>query len=233
MNRWTAAVLGAAAVLAICLFSCKYLMETSLSTVSNEPSEDFCIIIDAGHGGEDGGASANDGTNEKVINLAVSQRLENMLSAAGYKTVMVRSEDKLIGNNSLSTIRERKVSDIKTRLKVAEDNPNSLFISIHQNHFSVPKYSGAQVFYSPNASESMALAQGVQQSIVSFLQPDNTREIKKSGTNIYLLYHCKSPAIMVECGFLSNPAEAERLKSADYQTKMAFSIMCGIINYLE
>lgn len=232
MNRWFAAALGAVAVLAVCIFSCKYLSDISRTTVS-EPCDDFCIIIDAGHGGEDGGAVAHDSTNEKVINLAVSQRLESMLTAAGYKTVMVRSEDKLIGDNSLSTIRERKVSDIKKRLKIAEDNPNSLFISIHQNHFSVPKYSGAQVFYSPNAPESKTLAQGVQQSIVDFLQPDNTREIKKSGTNIYLLYHCKTPAIMVECGFLSNPAESEKLKSPDYQTKMAFSIMCGIINYLE
>lgn len=232
MKRTSAALLALFFVLTVCAASVLYF--TTVRNTSVSPGDSgLYIIIDAGHGGMDGGTTAADGTLEKDINLSVAKKLESMLKACGFKTVMLRSADELIGDNSLSTIRARKVSDIKTRLEITQSYPDALLISIHQNHYSVEKYSGAQVFYSPNAPESKLLAESVQGSIVGNIQPENTRQIKAVGTNIYLLYNCTQPSIMVECGFMSNQAEAQKLKDSNYQSQMAFSIMNGIINYLE
>lgn len=206
--------------------------KTDLVSVSPE-NKGFYIIVDAGHGGMDGGTSAADGTKEKDINLSIARKLNLLLVASGYKTVMLRNDDALIGDNSLSTIRARKVSDIRKRLEVAESYPESILVSIHQNYYSVPKYSGAQVFYSTNSPKSKILAQSIQDSVVNGLQPDNNRKIKSVGSDIYLLYNCTLPAVMVECGFMSNESEAEKLKTDSYQTQMALSIMQGILNYLE
>ena len=191
------------------------------------------VIIDAGHGGEDGGTSSADGILEKDINLSVSLYLAEILRCSGYNVIMTRSDDEQIGDNSLPTIRQRKISDVRKRLSITKMYPDSLFVSIHQNHYSSSKYSGAQVFYSPKSPESRILADSVQNSIVSLLQNSNERKIKEIGTNVYLLYNCENPAIMVECGFLSNADEAKLLTTSDYQKKIAFSVACGIINYLE
>ena len=216
-----------------CCISINHFHRKTESVSASVENRGLYIILDAGHGGMDGGTSAADGTKEKEINLSIAKKLNSLLLASGYKTVMLRNDDSLIGDNSLSTIRERKVSDIRKRLEIAESYPDSVLISIHQNYYSVPKYSGAQVFYSTNSPESKILAQSVQQSVVEELQPDNNRKIKPVGSNIYLLYNCTIPAIMVECGFLSNINEAEKLKTDSYQTQMALSIMQGITDYLE
>lgn len=191
------------------------------------------VIIDAGHGGEDGGTSSADGILEKNINLSIANKLASMLEASGYTVLLTRTEDEQIGNNSLPTIRQRKVSDIRTRLSIAHSYPEAVFISIHQNHYSQPKYQGLQVFYSPKSPDSKLLAQSVQSSVVKMIQPDNKRSIKEVGSNIYLLYNIENPSILVECGFLSNTYEAKMLINEAYQKKIALSIMCGIINYLE
>ncbi len=191
------------------------------------------VIIDAGHGGEDGGTSSAGGILEKDINLSISGYLAEMLECAGYDVVMTRTTDEQIGDNTLPTIRQRKISDIRKRLLMTKTYPDALFVSIHQNHFSDSRYHGAQVFYSPKSANSKDLAEAVQNSIVNLMQRDNARQVKKIGSNIYLLYNCESTAIMAECGFLSNPSEAEKLSTADYQKKIAFSVACGIIKYLE
>ncbi|MBR4051373.1 MAG: N-acetylmuramoyl-L-alanine amidase [Clostridia bacterium] len=215
-----------------CLFLVRLYNKTE-SVSSSAENRGLYIILDAGHGGMDGGTSAADGTKEKDINLSIAKKLNSLLVASGYKTVMLRNDDALIGDNSLSTIRARKVSDIRKRLEIAESYPDSMLISIHQNYYSVPKYSGTQVFYSTNSPESKILAQSVQQTVVKMLQPNNSRKIKPVGSNIYLLYNCTIPAIMVECGFLSNVNEAQKLKTDSYQTQIALSIMQGITDYLE
>ena len=220
---------GAVVFGCLCFFS----QQGAQSAMSDVHVDGFSIILDPGHGGEDGGASAADGTLEKTINLQIAKQLEPMLNACGYQTILLRETDSLIGDNSLPTVRQRKVSDIRRRLAMVEMNPDSLLISIHQNHFTDPKYDGAQVFYSGNDPRSRLLADCIQEAIVTRLQPENTREIKQTGSNIYLLYHCKTPAVMVECGFLSNPAEVSRLKDEAYQKEMAFSVLCGILKYLE
>ncbi len=191
------------------------------------------IIIDAGHGGVDGGAVAADGTNEKDINLAIALEINSRLTNAGYKTVMIRDGDYSIHDESADTIRSKKVTDLKNRLEIIENTENAIFVSVHQNYFSESKYNGAQVFYSPNNSESRLLADCIQKCIVKELQPENNRQIKQSDSSIFLLYKSSVPSVMVECGFLSNPEEAEKLKNEEYRKKMAEAVCRGIIKYLE
>ena len=187
-------------------------------TATTDPASRI-IILDAGHGGEDGGTSSTDGTKEKDINLAVTLRLKAMLESAGFQVKMTRETDIAVNDPNLDTVKQRKVSDI--------------FISIHQNHFSESKYNGTQVFYSKNHEDSKAIAEDIQNQVVTFIQPENKREIKPATESIYLLWNTNVPAVLVECGFLSNPSEAQLLKDASYQDKMAFSIFCGILKYMS
>ncbi len=190
------------------------------------------VIVDAGHGGFDGGTSTDDGIPEKDINLDISLYLDEFLRLYGFNTILTRCDDYSLENEGLNTIRQKKTSDIHNRLKVTEENPNSIFISIHQNHFTDSKYSGMQVFYSGNFSEtSSLLAQNIQECTVSLLQPHNERQIKKCGTSVYLIYNAKIPSCLVECGFLSNFDEAQKLKTTEYQRKIAYCIATGILNY--
>lgn len=208
-----------------------YHLKSSAQT--NLKNEKPVIIIDAGHGGEDGGTVSSSGIIEKDINLNIALKICRILDLYGFETVMIRSDDRLIYDSDCSSIREKKVSDIHNRMSVVERYPNSIFLSIHQNHFDQSKYCGAQVFYSKNNAASKIIAECIQSSIVSKLQPENTRLVKPSGSEIYLLYHAKSPAVMVECGFLSNGAEAQLLNDNEYQTKMAVAIIQGVFTYLE
>lgn len=221
-------LLGLAAVLII--FSDSTPASAVSGTAADIP-EPFTVIIDAGHGGEDGGTQSSDGTLEKDINLKISMKLESLLRLMGYNTVMIRSEDKLIYSGNPDTVRGRKVSDLNNRLEIANSFPDAIFISIHQNYFTQSKYSGAQVFYSPNNENSKRLAESIQESIVSLIQPDNKRKIKKSGSDIFLLDRIGIPAVMVECGFMSNPSEALLLKDDQYQKKTALAIADGINKY--
>ena len=192
------------------------------------------IIVDAGHGGFDGGALTEDGVSEKGINLNIALYLKDYLNFFGYDVVMTRESDNSTEDKGLTTIRSKKTSDLHNRMSLMENTDNSVFVSIHQNHFSSSKYSGAQVFYSTNfKDESSGLAQSIQETIVYYLQPHNTRQIKPCGTSVYLIYNAVKPAVLVECGFLSNYEESELLKSEEYQRKIAFSIALGILNYYE
>ena len=191
------------------------------------------VIIDAGHGGVDGGAVAADGTEEKHINLDIALRMNNYLTSQGYKTILTRDGDYSIHNEDADTIRKKKVSDLNNRLKIINGTDNAIFVSVHQNYFNESQYYGTQVFYSPNNSLSSFLADNIQRSVVDSLQPDNTRKIKQSGKDIYLLYNAQIPSVLVECGFLSNSAETEKLNDEKYRQQLSESICKGIINYLN
>lgn len=188
-------------------------------------------IIDAGHGGEDGGAVAFDGTVEKDLNLDTARNLNNIMRLFGFKTVMTRETDASVGDNTLPTIRERKTSDIKSRSALLSNTEKGILVSIHQNMFTIEKYSGTQIFYSEKTPESKLLAEKIRENVVKQLQTDNYRKCKPSGENIYILYHAERPAVMVECGFLSNRAELEKLKSGEYRIQLAFAIFCGIYEF--
>lgn len=191
------------------------------------------IIVDAGHGGADGGAIGVDGTIEKEINLQIANKLRCILQLYGYNVIMTREDDDSIHDESAKTIRQKKVSDIHNREKIIIENPDAVFISIHQNKYSDASVHGTQVFYSKNNPLSPSLAQNVQNSIVDNMQKDNYKKIKKSGTEIYLLYHSQIPSIMVECGFVSNSNDLSDLKDGEYQLKLAESIADGILNYYK
>ena len=189
------------------------------------------VSIDPGHGGVDCGAVAGDSTLEKDINLQIALILNDLLKMSGAKVIMTRTEDISIHDESAKTIRAKKVSDIHNRFEIMKNNPEYLFISIHQNKFSDSRYSGAQLFYSPNNAQSVDLARCIQTSFSQYLQKDNEREIKKCSTDVYLIYHAESNAVLCECGFLSNKNELENLKNTEYQKQVAICIYNGILNY--
>ena len=191
------------------------------------------VIIDAGHGGEDGGAVGVDGIIEKDINLAIALKLKNLLEVSGYEVIMTREKDQAIYDDSAKSLREKKRSDLRNRMGIINKNKeeNTVFVSIHQNKFPNPKYFGTQIFYSVNNPQSQELATKLKDSIVGLIQPENDREIKPSNEKIYLLHNAQIPAVIVECGFLSNEQEAKKLTNEKYQTDISFSIYCGITDY--
>ena len=191
------------------------------------------IIIDAGHGGIDGGAVAADGTVEKDINLDIALMMNEYLQNLGYSTILTRDDDISIHDSSAETTRQKKVSDLHNRLEIINSNPGCIFVSVHQNYYTQSKYSGTQVFYSVNNPDSEKLAQSIQASVVSLLQPENNRQIKQSGSSIFLLHNSVVPSVLVECGFLSNPEETEKLKNESYRKQMAQAVCKGIINFLN
>ena len=226
-------VLIISVTLSLVLFISSFMLpQYCLDAITNKQPTYPVIIIDAGHGGFDGGASTDDGHNEKDINLRIALLLNEYLTLSGFETVMTRDKDVSLEDTGLNTIRQKKTSDIHNRHKIMSDINNCIFVSIHQNHFSHSKYSGLQVFYSRNfSSESSLLAQSIQDRAVSLLQPDNTRTIKECGTSVYLIYNAVAPAVLVECGFLSNPEEASKLLSYTYCKEIAMAIALGIVKY--
>lgn len=179
------------------------------------------VLIDPGHGGFDGGTVAVDGTKEKDINLAVSLYLRDILTVCGIPVTLTRDADIATASN--------KTEDMQKRLRMYEGA--STVIAIHQNHFRQPQYSGTQVFYSANHPLGRRLAEDIQGAVTAHLQPQNTRKIQKATDGIYLMHHTTVPAVLVECGFLSNSEELEKLKQSQYRQHMAWAISLGYWKY--
>lgn len=194
---------------------------------------DRIIILDAGHGGMDGGCSAKDGTVEKDINLNILLNLRDMLEVSGYTVEVTRDKDISIHDSGIEGIANQKSSDMDNRLELFNKYDNAICISIHQNLFTDSKYHGAQMFYSATNSKSETLANILQSKFVEYLQPDNQREIKLCGKELFLCYFSENPTVMAECGFLSNPEEAELLKDTEYQKQVAFTIYSAINEYFS
>lgn len=184
------------------------------------------IILDAGHGGEDGGAVSVLGTEESRINLAITLKLEQLLLFYGTKPLLLREDDRSLHDESCDTIKEKKSSDLKNRVEMVNQVENGLLISIHQNAYPEEKYSGAQVFYTETAQE---FAVQMQEILKDSLNPDNNRASKPVDAGVYLMNHVTAPALLIECGFLSNYAEAELLGDDGYQTKVACAIATGLL----
>lgn len=184
-----------------------------------------CIVIDAGHGGIDGGATSCTGVLESQLNLEIAVRLNDLFQFLGFHTRMIRTTDTSVYTEG-NTIAAQKVSDLKQRVKIVNETENAILISIHQNTFSDSRYCGAQVFYAPDIN-SQRLAKNIQESFIQTLNPGSHRQSKPSD-GIYLMQHIENPGILIECGFLSNPEEEARLRSADYQQKIA----CVIVSEL-
>lgn len=191
------------------------------------------IILDAGHGGMDGGCISINGDVEKGINLNILLALRDMLRVSGYDVEVTRDTDKSIHDKGIEGIANQKSSDMDNRLALFNKYENALCISIHQNQFTDSKYSGAQMFYSASNHENERLAGIMQNKFVELLQPGNKREIKLCGKELFLCYFSENPTVMVECGFLSNSDEASLLVTEEYQHKVAFTIYSGINEFLN
>jgi len=197
-----------------------------ISPVRYDP---FVLVIDAGHGGEDGGAVTLSGEKESVINLAVAQRLDMIMGLYGVPTVMLRETDISLHDNDADTIREKKVSDLHNRTKRINAEEDAVLVSIHQNSFSDPRYSGAHVFYAKTEG-SKQFAEQTQDNL-RMIDSGNERTAAAIYESVYLMNHINCPAILVECGFLSNPEEARLLQTSDYQTKIATVLAASYLQF--
>ena len=202
--------------------------EVSANTALSEKK--ITVVIDPGHGGRDGGAVGSDGTLEKDLNLAVALKLKALLESIDVQVVMTRDTDIELASPDSP---HKKADDLKTRLQLAQSQENAVFVSIHMNNFPIEKYRGLQVYYSENHPFSLTLAQTVQDTAQNALKNTNDRKVKPAGDSIYLMSHLEIPAILVECGFLSNEEERELLKSEQYQKKLALALCAALLEYIS
>lgn len=217
----------------IVVFLLTVQLSNRFATVFSEqilPKGSNCIVIDPGHGGVDGGATSCTGKLESHYNLEIALRLNTLFRFLGYDTKMIRTEDISIHTKG-DTIAQKKIFDLKERVRIVNETDNGLLISIHQNIYSDSRYSGAQVFY-PNTSGSKELAEKLQTTLIAQLNPGSTRRCKRS-EGIYLMEHIQKRGILVECGFLSNPEEAAKLATSMYQKKLSCVIAGTVSCYLS
>ena len=211
------------------------LIEPSSIVASSSAEPSYVFVIDAGHGGEDGGASSGD-VLEKDLNLQISENIADLCTVFGIKTKLTRSEDRLLYDyyDDLENYTgKKKTYDLRNRLKIAEEVSPELFVSIHMNKFTQPQYKGLQVYYSPNTDASEEAAAMVQSYVKKYLAPDNERQIKQATQAIYILKRIKTPAILVECGFLSNPDELKLLQTQEYRMKASAVIFASCLDYVS
>lgn len=192
-------------------------------------SDSVTVVIDAGHGGIDPGKIGINGTPEKDLNLSIARKVKAYLTAEDITVVMTRdTEDGLYDANATN----KKVQDMKRRIALIEETAPALTVSIHQNSYPEEYVHGAQVFYYSDSREGQLLAEKIQTRLISGVDPENKRQIKEN-SSYYLLKKTKTPIVIVECGFLSNRAEAQKLCSEEYQDEIAWEICTGILQYLH
>ena len=204
-----------------------------LPTEATPTSKYTTVIIDAGHGGEDGGASSKAGLVEKDVNLKIALLLRDELEKNGITVVLTREDDRLLYDRNTDYKGRKKKLDLAARLAVADSTPDAIFISIHMNSFTDPRYSGLQVWYSLNNSDSFPLAELIRGNNQDMLQNDNTRATKAATSAINILHNAKCPAVLVECGFLSNTDEAALFETDEYRRKIAQMLCFSIVEFLQ
>lgn len=212
-------------MIAVCInLSCKidnYLVKTvGINNIQTRKT----VIIDPGHGGIDVGAVGIDGSLEKNINLSISLDLYDFLMVSGINAVLTRDGDYEVYKAG----EQRTKSDLYNRMDYINSVPDSILISIHQNHFENEAEWGTQIWYSPNDEKSPTIADKILNSVKNNIQPENKRINKKSDDSYYILYKAQKPSVMVECGFVSNKNENKRLQDKEYQRDMAYSVLAGI-----
>lgn len=186
------------------------------------------IVIDAGHGGIDPGAVVQS-VEEKHINLDIAIKLADMMHLMGYDVVMIRDEDVSVNDEGLTGIAEIKTSDLKNRLEIIEQNYPAFCISIHQNQYSSSSVKGSQMFYGLEDERSIVYAEVITECLAELLVQDNVRAIKPITSSVYIVHNAMNPIVLAECGFLSNGEERELLNDDEYRSKIAFGLMCGIL----
>ena len=222
--------------------SCMYMLSLTLLTafalhglraqaaVAGEAAIPRIIVLDAGHGGADGGASGPDGTRECDLNLAITLKTDAVLGLLGEETMLLRSTDTDLSSSDAKSISQKKVSDIRRRVELTNSQPGAILVSIHCNTYSQEKYHGAQVFYTGGAKE---FGETMQLALKNGVDPANARMAKAVSPDVYLMNHIKVPGILVECGFLTNSQELASLKSPDYQTRLAVTIAVTAANQVS
>ena len=225
--------IAAAALLAAAFFVGRQAAVTvssgNLLTAETEKTHKFCVVIDAGHGGEDPGKVGVGGTPEKDLNLSVAKQLAILLEQADVKVVMTRNGDEGLYEPGTTG---KKVQDMKRRVAIMDEANPDLVVSIHQNSYSDSRAHGAQVFYYSSSEEGKKLASLIQKRLVEGLDPEN-RRLEKENDSYYLLKKARSPIVIVECGFLSNREEEQLLCDPVYQQKAVWQIHMGILQYLN
>ncbi len=230
MNKKIFSICLALSLIASCIVSALTFNSKTVATITNSITKPV-IVLDAGHGGEDGGAVSETGLVEKDVNLQIALKLQKLFLQSGFKVIMTRSEDKAIYSDNAVSLREKKVSDIHNRTEICNENEKNIFISIHQNKFEQSKYKGTQVFYSTNNQMSCELAENIRLAVKGLLQNDNNRQCKPSTDSVYILKNATVPAVLVECGFLSNPQEEALLKTKQYRNQLAYAIYSGFLEF--
>ncbi len=225
-------------VLTVCLLSLAAIFTNLIENINQSKTKPVfadepdppTVILDAGHGGIDSGAVSVYGDEEKNLNLALTQKLGAFLESAGIHVIYTRTDDSML--ESAGKAGSRKTRDLLGRVECARKEPNALFVSIHMNTLPIERYKGTQIFYTDRNDANRALAQVMQNTVSSALQPENTRKAKDAEGKIYILDRLDQPAVLVECGFLTNKEEAALLKEDIYQSKLAYVLSRPILDFL-
>lgn len=207
------------------------LNNTSVQTTAT-PVSGKTVVLDAGHGVPDEGAQSSNGTTEAETNLKITLKVQNLLEQSGCKVVLTRSDENAIYDLDANTLKQKKISDIRNRVKIGNGSSADIFVSIHLNKIPQPQYYGWQCFYKPNDESSIKLAKLLQSSLNESMQKENKRVAMKLDT-VYIMKHVEIPISIVECGFLSNPEEEQQLLNDEYQNRLAWGIYNGIIQYFN
>lgn len=223
-------VLGVSLLLVVTIGISQIFMEPKTVETVALPVSNKVIVIDAGHGVPDGGAVSNDGISEAEINLKIALKLQNLLEQSGATVILTRSDENGIYDIDKTTLKQKKVSDIKKRVKIGNSSSADIFVSIHLNKIPQEQYSGWQTFFKKDNEQGEKLATAIQNNLTEAIQKDNNRVPMKID-NVYIVKNVEIPLTIVECGFLSNAEEEEKLQKDEYQNKLAWGIYNGINDY--
>lgn len=194
------------------------------------PVTNKVIVLDAGHGAPDEGATSSDGTSEAQINLNITLKLQKLLESSGATVILTRYDENGIYELDAKTLSQKKVSDIKNRVKIGNESSADIFVSVHLNKIPEKQYSGWQAFYKDGNEDSKTLATLIQNNLNSTISTENKR-VPLILNNVYIMKHIEIPIALVECGFLSNDSEKALLVTNEYQDKLAWGIYNGIMDY--
>lgn len=201
------------------------IIETTATPVSGKT-----VVLDAGHGVPDEGAQSSNGTTEAETNLKIALKVQNLLEQSGCNVILTRSDENAIYDLDSNTLKQKKISDIRNRVKIGNESSADIFVSIHLNKIPQSQYYGWQCFYKPNDEKSIKLAKQLQENLNKSIQKENKRVVMKLDT-VYIMKHVEIPISIVECGFLSNPEEEKQLLDDNYQNRLAWGIYTGIQEY--
>ena len=214
------------------LASMSYNELDKIQSVSAKTDHQHILVIDAGHGGDDGGAVSQSGVQEADLNLDIALKLDTLCALCGVPTIMTRSAAEITYPDDATSIAARKVADQKQRVALINNTKNATLVSIHQNEYPTSQPHGAQVLYG-NDDTSKALGEQMQMQLVTHLDPQNRRVAAPISKDIYLMKNIRCPGVLIECGFLSNPDECARLQTRDYQIEITMTILSSYLQNMQ